>query len=129
MNIYCYEVFNEEIRLKFDNSNLELYVGSKPYYFLSGGERQRIDFLFVFAIKIALSNFTNKCTNLLILDEGLNSQDTYAYENFIELIDKLIKDTNITFILVSHNYVNVNINKLTISRFKNKTELEVQINN
>lgn len=129
LNLYCYEVFNEFFSLKFGNNGLELFVGDHPYSYFSGGERQRIDFLFVFAIKIALSTFTDKCTNLLIFDESLSGSDSKAFDNSIELIDRLSTSNNLITILISHrNKSNISTNKLIISRFKDITKFEI-INN
>lgn len=129
LNLYCYEVFNEFFSLKFGNNGLELFVGNHPYSYFSGGERQRIDFLFVFAIKIALSTFTDKCTNLLIFDESLSGSDSKAFDNSIELIDRLSTSNNLITILISHrNKSNISTNKLIISRFKDITKFEI-INN
>lgn len=128
LNLYCYDVFDADFSLKLSGNSLDLFVGGKPYAFFSGGERQRIDLLFVFAIKIALYDFTNKCTNLLILDESLSGSDDMAYAGTIELISNLAESANLTAILVSHKNIENYNNKLVISRYKDKTRLEV-INN
>lgn len=129
LNLYCYEVFNESFSLKFSNNGLELFVGDHPYSYFSGGERQRIDFLFVFAIKVALSTFTDKCTNLLIFDESLSGSDSIAFDNSIELIDRLSNCNNLITVLISHrNKSSILTNKLIISRFKDMTKFEI-INN
>lgn len=128
LNLYCYEVFDGEYNLKFTNNNLELYINNKPYYYFSGGERQRIDFLFVFAIKIALSNFTNKNTNILIFDESLSGSDKTAYENSIELIDRLSSSMQLKTIIISHKNENNNLNRIILTRNTNNTKLEI-INN
>lgn len=126
LNLYCYEVFNDSFTLKFFNNSLELYVGKHPYSYFSGGERQRIDLLFVFAIKVALSNFTDKCTNLLILDESLSGSDVTAFDNIIEILDRLSNSCELSTILISHRETsNVSQNKIILSRYEDKTKLEI----
>lgn len=126
LNLYCYDVFNEPFSLKFVNNSLDLFIGNYPYSYFSGGERQRIDFLFVFAIKVVLSYFTNKCTNLLICDESLSAQDGVAFENCVDLINRLSSSSGLTTILVSHREnSNVSSNKILLERFSNKTNITV----
>lgn len=125
LNLYCYDVFDAPFKLLFNNGNLELLVGDKPYSFYSGGERQRINFLFVFAIKLVLLSFTNKCTNLLLFDESLSAQDKQAYENCVDIISELSKANEIKTILISHREVNASIDKIILKRNKNSTELSI----
>ena len=126
LNLYCYDVFCEDFHLNFNNNSLELFIGEHPYSYFSGGERQRIDFLFVFAIKLALQNFTDKNTNLFILDESLSAQDGDANEKCIELIDSLASaQSDLITILVSHRSTDVDVSKILLCRYNNKTTLEV----
>ena len=125
LNLYCYDVFDAPFKLLFNNGNLELLVGDKPYSFYSGGERQRINFLFVFAIKLVLLSFTNKCTNLLLFDESLSAQDKQAYENCVDIISELSKANEIKTILISHREVNASVDKIILKRNKNSTELSI----
>lgn len=125
LNIFCYDIFNEDFKLTLNNNALDLTIGNKPYSYFSGAERQRIDFIFVFAIKVALNNFTNKCTNLFICDESLSGQDSQAFENCIELISNLTEAENLTTILVSHRDIDYQKNKIIINRYNDKTELNV----
>lgn len=125
LNLYCYDVFDADFKLSLNGNSLDLFVDDKPYAYFSGGERQRIDLLFVFAIKIALFDFTDKCTNLLILDESLSGSDSLAYDNLIELIADLSDSANIKTLLVSHREINNIKNKIIISRYDNKTELNI----
>lgn len=126
LNLYCRDIFNADFGLEFVNNSLELTIGGMPYSYFSGGERQRIDFLFVFAIKVALTNFTNKCTNLLIADESLSGQDSEAFENCLDLISGLTAAEELTTILVSHRDLDYKISKITIERFADKTSVTVQ---
>lgn len=128
LNLYCYDVFGEKFKLVFTNNSLDLTVGDKPYSYFSGGERQRLDFLFVFAIKVALASFTNKCTNLFICDETLSGQDSKAFENCLDLVNSLTSAEDLTTILVSHRDISNSLNKIIIERFDYKTELNI-INN
>lgn len=123
LNLYCYDVFNESFSLKFSNNSLDLFVGDHPYSYFSGGERQRIDFLFVFAIKVALSSFTDKCTNLLIFDESLSGSDSVAFDNSVDLINRLSSASDLITVLISHRDNNTFSNKIVIEKFENKTKL------
>lgn len=127
LNLYCYDVFNEPFKLHFSNNSLDLSIGEHSYAYFSGGERQRIDLLFVFAIKTALANFTDKCTNLLILDESLSGSDHIAYENTVEMLSELSETSNIITLLVSHREMsNVVQPKITIIREQKKTKINIQ---
>lgn len=126
LNLYCRDIFDEDFKLLFYNNSLELTIGGMPYSYFSGGERQRIDFLFVFAIKVALTHFTNKCTNLFIADESLSGQDSEAFENCLELVAELTSAEELTTILVSHRDIDYKVSKIVIERFESKTELIVQ---
>lgn len=125
LNIYCRDVFDADFKLLFSNNSLELLVGDKPYTYYSGGEAQRIDMLFVFAIKVALMSFTDKCTNLFIADETLSGQDSQAFEGCIELIDNLTSAEELTTILVSHRDVDYQNSKILIERFNDHTNLSI----
>lgn len=128
LNLYCYDIFNTNYNLVFDSGNLVLKIGDKNYSYFSGGERERIDFVFVFAIKSVLKNYTNKCTNLLIADESLHGQDSQAFEGCLDLLNTLTESENLTTILVSHKNITYQKNKIIISRYDNKTELKVLCN-
>lgn len=125
LNLYCHDIFDEDFKLIFSNNSLELTIGGQPYNYFSGGEKQRIDFIFVFAIKVALSSFTDKCTNLFICDESLSGQDSEAFENCLELISSLTSAEDLTTILVSHRDVDYQLNKIIIERFYDKTKLNI----
>lgn len=125
LNLYCYDVFEDEFKLQFSNNSLEILVGEHPISYFSGGEQQRLNTVFLFAIKIALMSLTDKTTNLLILDESLSGSDSEAFGNCIELINDLTKAENITTIIVSHRDTDYQMNKIVIERFKDKTKLSV----
>ena len=125
LNLYCYDVFNEDFKLSFTGKSLDITVGGKPYSYFSGGERQRLDFLFVFAIKIALMSFTNKSTNLFICDESLSGQDIKAFNSCLNLIASLTQSENIVTILVSHRDTELQENKIIIERFNDRTKLDI----
>lgn len=125
LNIYCHDVFDGDFNLVFTNNSLELTIDDKPYSYFSGGERQRIDFILVFAIKIVLTHFTNKCTNLFIADESLSGQDSEAFENCLELISSLTIAEDLTTILVSHRDIEYHKNKILIIRSQDSTDIKI----
>ena len=126
LNIYCYDIFNGSFKLTFSNNNLILSIDDKPYSYFSGGEKERIDFIFVFAVKIALTHFTNKCTNLFIADESLRGQDSKAFENCLDVINNLTQTENITTILISHRDVNYESNKIIIEKFDKFNKITIE---
>lgn len=125
LNIYCHDVFDKDFKLVFSNNSLEILVDNMPLNFYSGGEQQKIGVLFLFAIKVALMSFTDKCTNLLILDEVLSGQDGEAFENCLELINSLTTAEELTTILVSHRDVDYQLNKIVIERNERNTNLDI----
>lgn len=126
LNVYCHDIFDVDYHLIISNNSLELLIGDNSYSYLSGGERQRADVVLVLAIKYAMSTFTDKYTNLLILDETLSGQDGEAFENCIELLNNLTSSMDdIKVILVSHRDVKYQSNKILIERYKDKTKLTI----
>ena len=79
-------------RLRECNMGLEDRLNT-PVGLLSGGQRQ--------AISLVLAGMTN--IDLLILDEHTAALDPKSSEKIMELTDKLVKQNNITAIMVTHN--------------------------
>lgn len=126
LNLYCYDVFSKDYKLLFSKNSLDILIGDQPVSYYSGGEQQRLNIVFLFAIKIALfSLINNKSTNLLILDESLSGSDSEAFDNTIEILNRLTKSENLTTILVSHKSTDYNINRIQIERYNNKTKLKI----
>lgn len=126
LNLYCYDVFSKDYKLLFSKNSLDILIGDQPISYYSGGEQQRLNIVFLFAIKIALfSLINNKSTNLLILDESLSGSDSEAFDNTIEILNRLTKSENLTTILVSHKSTDYNINRIQIERYNNKTKLKI----
>ena len=57
--------------------------------------------------------------------DSLSGSDSLAYENSVELIDRLSASNNIITILISHKDIGISANKLVISRHRNKTDLNI----
>lgn len=125
LNLYCYSTFDNDFKLNFNNNTLDILVGNHSINYYSGGEIQKLNVIFLFAIKVAISDLTNKATNLLILDESLSGSDSEAFENTLDMISSLTKSSNLTTILISHRDINYEMNKIVINRFENKTELNI----
>lgn len=79
-------------RLKECNMGLEDRLNT-PVGLLSGGQRQ--------AISLVLAGMTN--IDLLILDEHTAALDPKSSEKIMELTNKLVKENNITTVMVTHN--------------------------
>ena len=79
-------------RLKECNMGLEDRLNT-PVGLLSGGQRQ--------AISLILAGMTN--IDLLILDEHTAALDPKSSEKIMELTNKLVKENNITAVMVTHN--------------------------
>lgn len=60
---------------------------------LSGGEKQRVNLARAFAYPC----------DIMLMDEAFSSQDDGQRENLIKICVKLIKERNITSVIVSHN--------------------------
>lgn len=125
LNIYCCNIFDGDFKLTFSNNNLILTINDKPYSYYSGGEKERIDFIFVFAVKVALTHFTDKCTNLFIADESLRGQDTKAFDNCLDIINNLTQTEEITTILISHRDIDYESNKIIIEKFDRYNKIDI----
>lgn len=121
LNLYCYDVFSANYTIDCNNS-FNLYIGDKPYSYFSGGERQRIDLLLTFAIKVAISNLTNKSTNLIVFDESLSGSDADAYYKSTEILENLASSAEIKTISISHREDN-SIKNIILQREKDFTKL------
>ena len=82
-----YKSLLEECSLGLEN-RMNIPVGS-----LSGGQRQ--------ALALVIANMTD--IELLILDEHTAALDPKSSENIMELTNKLVKEKNITTLMVTHN--------------------------
>ncbi len=78
--------------LSFCNMGLEDRI-NVPVGVLSGGQRQ--------AIALVIAGMTD--VDLLILDEHTAALDPKSSERIMELTDKLVKEKNLTAVMVTHN--------------------------
>ncbi len=87
------EFSDEEIKLALNKVGLPSeYIEKYPFQ-LSGGERQRVD----------LARAILSSSKLIILDESMSALDQENKKAITTLIKKLVIDTNLTVIFVTHD--------------------------
>ena len=87
------EDLNGEADKIFSSLNLEDNLRRRKGYELSGGEQQRGALARLLAVKPAL----------LILDEPFSAQDPDSQYNFLNLFQKINRESGVTLICISHN--------------------------
>ena len=75
--------------------------GERPYETFSGGEKFRIDFAIRIALSKLLARRAGASLRLLVLDEGIGSQDAEGRERLMEAIAAIEKDFA-KVIVISH---------------------------
>jgi peptide/nickel transport system ATP-binding protein len=85
--------FNGETDKIFSSLNLDEYLRRRKGYELSGGEQQRGALARLLAVEPAL----------LILDEPFSAQDPDSQYNFLNLFQKINRESGVTLICISHN--------------------------
>lgn len=107
VNEYLSELSNGEFALGFelDDANLKvmIYSGGKPVSIgtLSSGELSKVNISTLLSIRSLMSAVAKNSLNVLFLDEVVSVLDT---EGMGDLIDTLIKETELNTFVVSHNY-------------------------
>lgn len=117
--IHFDELMNEKI------TNLENRRNEISYYAYSEGEKKRIDFSILLAFISITKIISNWNTNLLIIDELLDSAvDEKGLEKLLECLSNLTKDTkNLGIYIISHR-----LQQDYLTQFKKVLEIEKNIN-
>lgn len=85
--------FKEEIKNILQTLLLPNELLQRRGFALSGGEQQRFALARILALK----------PKIIILDEPFSAQDILSKVNLIDLIKKINREMNITFIIISHD--------------------------
>lgn len=88
---------------------------------LSSGERARVNVATLLAIRKLMQALSNSRTNLLILDETVESLDAEGKEKLIEV---LLAEGNLNTFLVSHGFSHPLLEKLQVVKEKNISRIE-----
>ena len=117
---YAKEIFgNEDIEFSLNGNNIDIKYSNKPLDNLSGGEQQKVDLIIQFAIRSMMQEYTGFNSNIIILDEILDSLDAKGCDEVINFITNRLSDIESIFI-ISHHADSLNIsNDSTIKVIKN----------
>ena len=117
---YAKEIFgNEDIEFTLNGNNIDIKYSNKPLDNLSGGEQQKVDLIIQFAIRSMMQEYTRFNSNIIVLDEILDSLDARGCDEVINFITNRLSDIESIFI-ISHHADSLNIsNDSTIRVIKN----------
>lgn len=90
------------VKVSADSQKLEITLGEASYDSLSGGEQRRVDIPLMLAQKDLAAEVAGITSNLLILDEILESMDEKATQITLQLLEKQSRNVESMFI-ISHN--------------------------
>lgn len=102
---YSAQLFSNDedvVSITPDSSKLDIYVGSALYDSLSGGEKRRVDLAVTLAERDLSASVASTTSNLLIMDEIMESMDEQATQVTLELLDRASESVESLFI-ISHN--------------------------
>jgi DNA repair exonuclease SbcCD ATPase subunit len=88
---------------------------------LSNGELSRVNISTLLAIRKLMESLSNTRTNLLILDETVESLDIDGKEKLVEL---LLKEEHLNTVLISHGFSHPLLTKIEIIKTKNISRIE-----
>lgn len=117
---YAKEIFgNEDIEFTLNGNNIDIKYSNKPLDNLSGGEQQKVDLIIQFAIRSMMQEYTGFNSNIIVLDEILDSLDARGCDEVINFITNRLSDIESIFI-ISHHSDSLNIsNDSTVKVIKN----------
>ena len=121
---YSSKLFSNEediITISQDSQKLDICVGEACYESLSGGEKRRVDLSIVFAQRDLARELSNITSNLLILDEIMESMDEEATQVMLDLVLTDSGDDIKSLYIISHNDYSLPVDsKIIICKEKNK---------
>lgn len=85
-----------------DSQKLDILLGDSSYESLSGGEQRRVDIPIMLAQRDLASEVAGVSSNVLILDEILESMDEKATQVTLDLLEQQSRNVESMFI-ISHN--------------------------
>lgn len=88
---------------------------------LSTGEQARVNVSSLLAIRKLMQTLSNSRTNLLILDETIESLDVEGKE---KLIGVLLEEASLNTFLISHGFSHPLLEKLHVTKKNNISEIE-----
>lgn len=88
---------------------------------LSGGELARVNTATLLAIRKLMSSISKTKINLLVLDETIDTLDTYGKEQLVEI---LLSEPELNTFIVSHGFTHPLLDKITVVKEKNISRLE-----
>lgn len=100
---YSLKIFDHDnIEIKLEGNNLNIYFNNKLCESLSGGERQKIDVLTQFSIRDLLVNYMDFHSSILCLDEITDNLDEVGCSKIFNLISSELTDLDSIFIISHH---------------------------
>lgn len=105
LQVYSNSLFSNEGDIVFissDSQKLDIYLGEAAYESLSGGEQRRADIPLMLAQRDLAAEVAGVSSNLLILDEILESMDEKATQCTLQLLEDQSADVESMYI-ISHN--------------------------
>lgn len=88
---------------------------------LSNGELARVNISTLLAIRSLLQSISNTRTNLLVLDETIESLDDDGKEKLVEV---LLKEPHLNTVLISHGFTHPLVDKIAVIKEKNISRIE-----
>lgn len=124
LSYYSSKLFSNEedtITISQDSQKLDIRVGEACYESLSGGEKRRVDLAIVFAQRDLARELSNITSNLLILDEIMESMDEEATQVMLDLVLTDSGDDIKSLYIISHNNYSLPVDsKIIVCKEKNK---------
>ena len=108
LNTYSKYLFSNEsdiIKVSTDSQKLDIFLGDSDYSTLSGGEKRRVDLAIMLAQRDLASEIAGMSSNILILDEIMESMDETATQVTLDLLENQSQtSSNLeSMFIISHN--------------------------
>ena len=102
---YLFSNESDVIQLTTDSQKLDILLGECDYSTLSGGEKRRVDLAVMLAQRDLATELAGMTSNIIILDEIMESMDETATQTTLELLENQSQtaDSLESMFLISHN--------------------------